>query len=407
MNKIKARFADSPVATSMHTSRNAFSLRTGGHSGFMSRFSESTEHLLIMIVAGFCIVAILFFDGSVMAQPKPELQAHSRAERGYSWSFPRDHGRHPSFQTEWWYYTGQLYDAEDEIFRSTPRFGFQLTFFRRSTLIDGKPHDQMLAHAAVTDLRRKKTFSTARVGGAEVGLAGASQSFLRVWSGDWTAESVGTDQMLRFSVPTDDGDYLLRLIIRDASLPWLQGEKGWSQKANCSGCASQYYSLPRLAVSADVLYGEARVTLKGIGWMDHEFMTNSLSDAQVGWDWMGLMLPDGRSVMVYRLRRQDGSVDFSAGSVRSKDGEKPLAGSDFTMTPLENWSSPTGKGVYPIRWRLDIPSEGIQKIIDARVRDSEIGNEGAMRYWEGPVASQDEALIGYLEMTGYDERVKF
>ena len=38
--------------------------------------------------------------------------------------FPTDHGAHPDFQTEWWYYTGNLGTLSGE------RYGFQLTFFR-------------------------------------------------------------------------------------------------------------------------------------------------------------------------------------------------------------------------------------------------------------------------------------
>jgi predicted secreted hydrolase len=141
--------------------------------------------------------------------------------------------------------------------------------------------------------------------------------------------------------------------------------------------------------------------------MDHEFMTNVLADTQVGWDWMGLMLKDGRSVMVYRLRRDDGSVDFAAGAVSSKDGERILNIGEFSMTPLATWRSPTSKAEYPIRWRLEVPSEGIKVDLAARVADSELGEVSQTRYWEGPVASEGEDVLGYLEMTGYSGRVRF
>lgn len=330
-----------------------------------------------------------------------------RAEPGHVWSFPRDHGRHSDFQTEWWYYTGQLFDSERDIFQARPRYGFQLTFFRRATSVDGKSKDQFMAHAVVADLRKGKTLWSSRLGGAELGLSGASQSFLRVWSGDWTIDTIGADQFLRFSVTDKDEEISVRLNVRDIQAPWLQGQNGWSQKANCSGCASQYYSLPRLPIVGEVIRGESSETLRGLGWMDHEFMTNSLADTQVGWDWMGLMLKDGRSLMVYRLRREDGSLDFAAGAIRSTDGEKVLRQGDFSITPLKTWKSSTSKAEYPIAWRVEVPSEGIQVVLTARVADCELGEANQTRYWEGPVASEGEDVLGYLEMTGYSGRVKF
>ncbi len=348
----------------------------------------------------FCAF-FLGFSSLVHAEP------FRRAEPGYEWSFPRDHGKHADFQTEWWYYTGQLFDSESDIFQAKPRYGFQLTFFRRASLVDGKPRDQFMAHAVVTDLEKGKTFWNSRVGGGELGLSGAKQSILNVWSGDWTVDTIDGKQFLRFNVAGDDQTYSLRMMIQGTQAPWLQGQKGWSAKAECSGCASQYYSQPRLAVTADMITGESSKTLRGLAWMDHEFMTNSLSDKQVGWDWMGLMFKDGRSVMVYRLRRADGSIDFAAGSIRSKDGERSLKRSEFSMTPRAIWRSPTSKAEYPIGWKLQVPSEGIQVDLVARVADSELGEPTQTRYWEGPVASESEEVIGYLEMTGYSGRVKF
>jgi predicted secreted hydrolase len=341
------------------------------------------------------------------AAPIAHAQPLRRAEPGYEWSFPRDHGRHSDFQTEWWYYTGQLFNAEGDIFHAKPRYGFQLTFFRRGGLVDGKPKDQFMAHAVVTDIEKGKTFWNSRVGGGELGLSGAKQSLLNVWSGDWTVDTIGTDQFLRFNVTGEGEAYSLRVRIQETQAPWLQGQKGWSKKAECSGCASQYYSNPRLSVTAEVIRGESSQTLRGLAWMDHEFMTNSLSGAQVGWDWMGLMLKDGRSVMVYRLRREDGSVDYAAGSVRSKDGDRILEQREFSMTPRGTWRSPTSKATYPITWRLEVPSEGIRVDLMARVPDSELGERSQTLYWEGSVASESEEVIGYLEMTGYGGRVSF
>ncbi|HLA64649.1 MAG TPA: lipocalin-like domain-containing protein, partial [Rhodothermales bacterium] len=50
--------------------------------------------------------------------------ARATAPRPFVW--PEDHGPHPDFKTEWWYYTGNLRATDG----SGRRFGYQLTVFR-------------------------------------------------------------------------------------------------------------------------------------------------------------------------------------------------------------------------------------------------------------------------------------
>jgi predicted secreted hydrolase len=143
--------------------------------------------------------------------------------------------------------------------------------------------------------------------------------------------------------------------------------------------------------------------------MDHEFMSNTLEPDQVGWDWMGLMLKDGRSVTVFRLRDSNGRTSFASANVLRDGRAASVPGGEVKLTPSEEWTSPATKGRYPLVWRIEIPSHGIDVTVKARIPMCEVG-EGASelepRYWEGPVASSDEGVIGYLEMTGYAGRVR-
>jgi predicted secreted hydrolase len=143
-------------------------------------------------------------------------------------------------------------------------------------------------------------------------------------------------------------------------------------------------------------------------FLSFEFMSNSLAADQVGWDWMGLMLKDGRSLTVFQLRRGDGSSSFVSASLSTEGKVESVSGEDIKLTASNEWVSPLSKGRYPLSWRVQIPSRGIDLSLSARVQSCEIG-EGASdvepRYWEGPVASQDESVIGYLEMTGYAGKV--
>lgn len=358
----------------------------------------------------FVLVAWIttFFSSPLVAQD------FARAMPGYQWSFPKDHGQHVGYESEWWYYTGQLYEEGQLPFKDKPRFGFQLTFFRKGFKTSNSISQDYMAHAAVTDLAAGKTLFESRMGGGPLGLAGVAQSSLRSWSGDWSVDQIGSELFLRFSV-ADGGtttQHKLRLQISQVPNPWLQGTAGLSAKSDCVGCASMYYTLPRLMVRAQAIEGDSERTLSGLAWMDHEFMTNSLAPSQVGWDWMGLMLKDGRNVMLFRVRSKDaGTGDFIAGGVLHGEQGRSLTKNDVSVTPLSTWTSPRSRAQYPIAWRVQIPSEGIDVTVLARIPNCEVGTQdgtamqssqkGAITYWEGPVASSDESVLGYLEMTGY------
>src|SRR5258708_17248201 len=92
-----------------------------------------------------CIAAALLFLQPLAAQYRTALP-------GYRYEFPRDHFNHPDFQTEWWYYTGNLKSADGR------RFGFELTFFRQAISRDPAKagtwdvKDIYLAHLALSDL---------------------------------------------------------------------------------------------------------------------------------------------------------------------------------------------------------------------------------------------------------------
>ena len=364
--------------------------------------------------------ALCIFTGTW--PPVARADEFARARPGYVWSFPRDHGSHPLYQTEWWYYTGQLYAPGKEPFRDAPEYGFQLTFFRRSersgdAIHSDAIHSEYMAHAALTDIASGRTYFSSRRGGGALGLAETANDSLGARSGDWTVDPIGRQVVLRFSVgsSTSGNSQPLEVRILTAELPpvWRQGEDGVSQKARCDGCASMYYSLPRISLQGRVVADGLSRDLNGIAWMDHEFMTNSLGTAQVGWDWFGLMLKDGRSIMLFQLRNAAGGVDFASGGVQQGERSRMLVKEEFSLTPIRSWRSPIRGAQYPIEWRVSIPKEGIDTVVRARVPGCEVGDpptsgsadSGSIQYWEGPVAAADESIMGYLEMTGYAGKI--
>jgi predicted secreted hydrolase len=193
--------------------------------------------LLGLSVAYISLITFYSFHSEAAAEGGEFLKAVT----GYKWSFPRDHGRHDGYQSEWWYYTGQLYATEARPFRDKPRYGYQLTFFRRQSSSDAP--SEYLAHAALTDIAAGRTYFSARRGGGLLGVAGAASGSLEVWSGDWLAELIDSRHILRFSTDLGGGIARIRLIGSPDLSPWLQGDGGYSFKGGCASCGSSYYSL--------------------------------------------------------------------------------------------------------------------------------------------------------------------
>src|SRR5262249_15183821 len=126
----------------------------------------------------------------------------------------------------------------------------------------------------------------------------------------------------------------------------IQGVNGVSRKAEGPGKASHYISLPRLSVQGTI-NGK---TVEGKAWMDHEWFTHQLDAAQAGWDCFTVQLDDGADLMLFQLRRRDGTIDpYSSGTYIDRQGRaRHLERAGFSLQPTEHWTSPKTKTRYPI-----------------------------------------------------------
>lgn len=334
-------------------------------------------------------------------------QGFARALAPRPFVFPADHGPHPEFRTEWWYYTGNLRTATGR------HFGFQLTFFRIAMAPAMAPRasawgsrELYMAHFALTDTAARRFRSAGRLRRAALGLAGAQAQPFRVWVEDWLASGVAGDVVpVRLRAVEDDVGIDVTL---DSVKPVvLQGERGLDRKGPEPGNASYYYSLTRMTAQGRINVGGTSFDVTGLAWMDREWSTSSLGAGLVGWDWFALQLDDGRDLMLYQLRRADGSPDrFSGGSLVAADGSsRPLGVDDFRIEALETWTSPRGATRYPSRWRVSLPRERLELEVTPRLPDQELAF--VVRYWEGAVRVVGRADghplggVGYVELVGY------
>jgi predicted secreted hydrolase len=328
---------------------------------------------------------------------------------GRKLTFPADHYSHPDFKIEWWYYTGHL---ESE---SGKRYGYQVTFFRfglrdrQSQIKDQPPYftDLYMAHLAVSDIDQKKFLFRERINRGYQGKAGAATDRYLVWNEDWRVERDRKDHLIQVS----DRGTELRLRLVSLKPPVLHGQNGLSQKGEGEGRASYYYSLTRMKTEGEITLSGKTEKVRGLSWMDHEFGSNQLREDQVGWDWFSLQLDNETELMLYLIRKKDGSPDpYSSGTLVKADGTtKHLRLEDFQIAVLERWKSVKSSGNYPMKWKLTIPSEGVELEIVPEFTDQELITNRSTRvtYWEGAVQIRGTvqrkpvAGLGYVEMTGY------
>ncbi len=327
---------------------------------------------------------------------------------GYHYEFPRDNFSHPDYKTEWWYYTGNLHTKEGR------RFGFELTFFRSGMrpVEDSTPawqvDDVWLAHLALSDIQGQRFLHTYRLNRTGPGLAGVSEQQACYWNGNWrVAWTSNSDQELQAVAE----QFSLRLTMRSAKRPVINGRDGLSQKGPKPGEASHYISLTRLITSGELQYQGQHFALDGVAWMDHEFFTEQNDTDLSGWDWLAVQLDNNRELMLYRLRLKGGGVSpYSSGTFVDANGNSTtLAASDFELKPGRTWRSSVSGAEYPIAWTIAVPKLGLELQQTTPLADQELYGKDSMTptYWEGAVdytgTMRGAAThgVGYLEMTGY------
>jgi predicted secreted hydrolase len=360
--------------------------------------------------------------------PSPPAQRGERVgERGdawrpagpdHRWSFPADHRAHPGYRNEWWYFTGTV-EATDAPGR---RFGYQLTFFRvglvpRAPAVDSAwaVADAVMVHAAVTDIDAG-THAFSDVLWRAVPLLGGfppEPDPVVAWArapagteGRWELRAEGRG--FRLAMQDAARGLAIDLALEPTKAPVLQGPNGLSRKSAEEGYASLYVSLTRLATSGTLEVGGRRHAVRGESWMDQEIGSSQLAPDQIGWDWWSLRLADGRDLMLYVLRRRDGSASWRNATLVERDGGVRLLGPDeWAVRATGTWRSDASGATYPSGWEVTLRGEALVLVVTPEVAAAENRSSSleGLSYWEGPVRVLDaagrSAGEGYVELTGY------
>ncbi|HEX8408854.1 MAG TPA: lipocalin-like domain-containing protein [Thermoanaerobaculia bacterium] len=334
------------------------------------------------------------------------LAAFRMAVPGYEFAFPRDHGAHPQYRTEWWYYTGHLRTE------SGRRYGFEVTFFRvgvqepASNATRWDLNAIMPAHFAITDVEAKDFRYYEKLNRASPFTAEAAVGRLDVFNESWRAT---TNPDGSWRLVAKQGKDALDVTLRTRKAPVVHGENGVSVKAPVAGYASHYYSMTRLE-AAGTINGQ-RAT--GQAWMDHEFGSSALRENQQGWDWFSIQLENDMELMLYIIRRNDGSHDVtSSGTLVTSEGRViHLKREQLRVTTLAKWKSAKSGATYPVAWRVELPMLNVSLTVRPLMNEQELVTHGStnITYWEG--ACDVSGTFGgtgvrgeaYVEMTGYDK----
>ncbi|MYB35404.1 MAG: carotenoid 1,2-hydratase [Gammaproteobacteria bacterium] len=322
--------------------------------------------------------------------------------------FPRDHGAHEGFRHEWWYFTGNLQSQEGR------EFGYQLTFFRfahasRSEIQNAWNNDQTwMAHLAVSDIESERFFLKQDMSRQSLGLAGVKIQPFRVWLHNWHATGTEPSEPDRLALDLNaEGDgFSIDLSVKSKTAPVLQGENGYSRKGHSGKSASHYYSYPDMETSGQIRIDGKTFEVFGTTWMDREWSSALLQENQTGWDWFALHLDNGKKIMAFQMRQEQGEAYRHAVLIDPRQEKIPL--DVIEMIPTRSWISPDTGIEYPIGWKLGLQS--VQEMIALEV-DSLMPNQEMdllFRYYEGAVevrgqsGNEEISGRGYMELTGYN-----
>lgn len=349
----------------------------------------------------FLAAAVGACAGARVAQARADVIYPAVAPRALV--FPRDHGSHPDFRTEWWYVTGWVHD----VAAPSREMGVQVTFFRhRPGIAEDSasrfaPRQLLFAHAAIADPAEGRLRHDQRASREGFGLAQAGERDTDVSIGDWSLRREGETYVTRIVAR----DFAFALTFEPRAPLLLQGESGFSRKGPQDAQSSHYYSRPRLAAAGTITVDRRERAVAGTAWLDHEWSSQYLAGGARGWDWTGVNLDDGGALMAFVIRDRDGGVYWAGGTWRDGAGAtRRLGPEDVSFTPARTWRSPRTGATYPVAMRLRAGSVTLD--LEPLMDDQELDSRASVGtiYWEGAVrALRDGKPVGrgYLELTGY------
>ena len=341
----------------------------------------------------------------VLAQAAPASPARAQHTAYNAIVLPGDARMHPDAQTEWWYYTGHLHDATGHT------FGFELVTFKLQGLKKAFPlspiNTAYRIDFAITD-EAAQTFHDV----VSYVVPNPPKTVMSTSSLTIRAATAGTSVAVD-TLPGPDLAYRVRgsmsagavdLMVGTARRPLLEGGQGVVSMG--SGGYSYYYSLTNLRTTGTLTLAGHAYAVTGTTWMDHQW-GNWRWDKIRGWDWMGVQLDNGTSVV---LSNFNGSRLVAKSADVSFANSTQLVTTKSQMTPSgPSWTCPGTGAQYPQGWHIVVPDIGLDAQVTPVMANQEVVDPLGLgaTYWEGSclvsgtLRGKPVAGRAYTELFGY------
>lgn len=310
---------------------------------------------------------------------------------------PHEEAPHPRNSLEWWYFTGHLKDQA-----TGEAFGVEYVFFHFNP--NGK-QDYQMVNVAVTDPQGQRFAYDYKLEKLPRPLTDSLPLRLHAQKGaqTWTLRGQEGRYELQAAEPKPSGTGLapaqngatpnavpLRFTLTTAPAKpvLLHGGTGYEQYGSLAQAG--YYSYPRLTTTGTLELGGKTHQVAGELWYDRQWNCGGVNKKHVAWDWLSLQLNEPREeLMLYAVHnKQAGQHIAGGGSHYSAQNENHhLAETDFQLEPLTYWTSPRSGRQYPAKWRVQVPAQGYDLVVEPLVPDQELGLKVFkvfnLYYWEG------------------------
>jgi geranylgeranyl pyrophosphate synthase/predicted secreted hydrolase len=356
---------------------------------------------------------------------------------------------HPSSNTEWWYINSHLNTVTGEC------FSVFASFFRLIIGYKEENHQPIYAYSvvwAIIDLKNQKYYPLSLVDqcapAASLKVLDGPSNRMDPFLGKAAREVF---QQGKFPLPDQvlkrdpivnlekldldfdgnqfqkqrDGSYRLRLIQEEHEIecelifkplkpPVLHGDQGVVQ--GNSGEDMFYYFIPRCQVEGTLrLNGQDLHIQEGQGWYDHEFslfpLENEFNGIQqdIAWNWISIQLDNGYEISGYDLFDNNNGGQRCGHWLIVIDPEGHWHQyPNFTLLPLDTWTSTRTFQDYPIGWQLEAPALQLNLTVKADFPEQElITLISKPAFWEGRITvsgifqGQQVMGVGFVERSNF------
>ena len=308
---------------------------------------------------------------------------------------PRDESPHRDL-IEWWYWTGNLADADGNI------YGFELTFFYGARLF-GIP--AWMIHVGVVDEQTGAHDSSVWF---DLKYPDENPEELHLESRSATADRWESGV---YELAGDSVDYGYKLTLTDLKGPTFHGGNG-SIRMSSRTCDSFYYSRTRIEVQGVLFKMNDAIEVTGEAWMDHQWGSFN-PFVLIGWDWFSMQFDDGTEIMYFLFRGDEDDpsvIDMALGTYIDENGDQTtLSMDELEVLTLDEWTSPNTGGIYPQNWNVSVEGLDLDVDMTTEIPNQEFPNP-MWNYWEGMMhiegakAGSPVAGMGFVELSGYAGR---